>query len=93
MSSVRVLVGTKKGAFVLSAEAKRKDWTVSGPFFAGWEIYHLNCDSLLVPAASPPPRQRMKGRGSTSASVIILGPGRVAGKILGRFGRSFSSNA
>jgi hypothetical protein len=41
MSSVRVLVGTKKGAFVLSADGKRKDWKVSGPFFAGWEIYHL----------------------------------------------------
>ena len=34
MSSVRVLVGTKKGAFVLSADGKRKDWKVSGPFFA-----------------------------------------------------------
>jgi len=41
MSSVRVLVGTRKGAFVLSADGKRKDWTVSGPFFAGWEIYHM----------------------------------------------------
>jgi photosystem II stability/assembly factor-like uncharacterized protein len=41
MSSVRVLVGTKKGAFVLSADGKRKDWKVTGPFFAGWEIYHL----------------------------------------------------
>jgi photosystem II stability/assembly factor-like uncharacterized protein len=41
MSSVRVLVGTKKGAFILSADGKRKDWTVSGPFFAGWEMYHL----------------------------------------------------
>ena len=41
MSSVRVLVGTRKGAFVLSADGKRKDWQVSGPFFAGWEIYHL----------------------------------------------------
>ncbi len=41
MSSVRVLVGTKKGAFVLSADGKRKDWKVDGPFFAGWEIYHL----------------------------------------------------
>ena len=41
MSSVRVLVGTRKGAFVLTADGKRKDWTVSGPFFAGWEIYHL----------------------------------------------------
>ncbi len=41
MSGVRVLVGTKKGAFVLSADGKRKNWTVDGPFFAGWEIYHL----------------------------------------------------
>ncbi|HUA99640.1 MAG TPA: sialidase family protein [Terracidiphilus sp.] len=41
MSKVRVLVGTRKGAFVLSADGKRKDWEVSGPFFAGWEVYHL----------------------------------------------------
>jgi photosystem II stability/assembly factor-like uncharacterized protein len=41
MSGVRVLVGTKKGAFVMSSDAKRKKWEVSGPFFAGWEIYHL----------------------------------------------------
>ena len=41
MSKVRVLVGTKKGAFILSADGKRKDWEVSGPFFAGWEIYHM----------------------------------------------------
>ena len=41
MSKVRVLVGTKKGAFVLSSDATRKKWTVDGPHFAGWEIYHL----------------------------------------------------
>ncbi|MGC1460640.1 MAG: exo-alpha-sialidase [Terracidiphilus sp.] len=41
MSSVRVLVGTRKGAFILSSDGKRKDWNVSGPFFAGWEIYHM----------------------------------------------------
>jgi photosystem II stability/assembly factor-like uncharacterized protein len=41
MSGVRVLVGTRKGAFVLSADGKRQKWDVSGPFFAGWEIYHL----------------------------------------------------
>jgi photosystem II stability/assembly factor-like uncharacterized protein len=41
MSKVRVLVGTKKGAFVLSADGKREKWEVSGPHFAGWEIYHL----------------------------------------------------
>ena len=41
MSKVRVLVGTKKGAFVLSADGKRKDWKIRGPFFGGWEIYHV----------------------------------------------------
>ncbi len=41
MSSVRVLVGTRKGAFVLSSDGKRKKWKVSGPHFAGWEIYHM----------------------------------------------------
>ena len=41
MSKVRVLVGTRKGAFVLTADGKRDKWEVSGPRFAGWEIYHL----------------------------------------------------
>jgi photosystem II stability/assembly factor-like uncharacterized protein len=41
MSKVRVLVGTRKGAFVLSSDAGRKKWKVDGPQFAGWEIYHL----------------------------------------------------
>ena len=41
MSGVRVLVGTRKGAFVLTSDGKRQRWDVSGPFFAGWEIYHL----------------------------------------------------
>jgi photosystem II stability/assembly factor-like uncharacterized protein len=41
MSAVRVLVGTRKGAFILTADGKRKRWDVSGPHFAGWELYHL----------------------------------------------------
>ncbi|HXD47742.1 MAG TPA: exo-alpha-sialidase, partial [Gemmatimonadaceae bacterium] len=41
MAGVRVLVGTKKGAFILSSDGKRKSWDVSGPHFAGWEIYHM----------------------------------------------------
>jgi photosystem II stability/assembly factor-like uncharacterized protein len=41
MSGVRVLVGTRKGAFILTADGKRDRWEVSGPHFAGWEIYHL----------------------------------------------------
>ena len=41
MSGVRVLVGTRKGAFILASDARRQSWDVSGPHFAGWEIYHL----------------------------------------------------
>ncbi len=41
MSGVRVLVGTRKGAFVLTSDGKRDRWEVCGPHFAGWEVYHL----------------------------------------------------
>ena len=41
MSGVRLLVGTRKGAFVLSSDGRREQWSVSGPHFAGWEVYHL----------------------------------------------------
>ena len=41
MSTARVLVGTRKGAFVLTADGKRDKWEVSGPHFGGWEIYHM----------------------------------------------------
>ena len=41
MSKVRVLVGTRKGAFILESDGKREKWNVSGPHFAGWEMYHM----------------------------------------------------
>jgi len=41
MSGVRVLVGTRKGAFLLTSDGKRQKWEIDGPLFAGWEIYHL----------------------------------------------------
>src|SRR5687768_2076491 len=41
MKAVRVLAGTKKGAFILTSDAQRSSWTVDGPFFGGWEIYHM----------------------------------------------------
>src|SRR6516162_2433033 len=41
MSGVRVLVGTRKGAFILSSDGKRQRWDVSGPLFGGWEMYHM----------------------------------------------------
>src|SRR5499425_342950 len=45
MSKVRVLVGTRKGAFILTSDGKREKWDVSGPHFTGWEIYHLKGSS------------------------------------------------
>jgi photosystem II stability/assembly factor-like uncharacterized protein len=41
MSRVRLLVGTKKGAFILESDGKRERWDVRGPHFGGWEMYHL----------------------------------------------------
>ena len=40
MNAIRILVGTRKGAFILTSDSKREKWTVDGPHFAGWEIYH-----------------------------------------------------
>jgi photosystem II stability/assembly factor-like uncharacterized protein len=42
LSGVRVLVGTRKGAFILTSDGKRERWDVKGPHFGGWEIYHMN---------------------------------------------------
>ncbi len=46
MSSVRVLVGTRKGAFVLTSDGTRDKWRVRGPHFAGWEVYHVKGSPL-----------------------------------------------
>jgi photosystem II stability/assembly factor-like uncharacterized protein len=46
MSRVRVLVGTAKGAFILTADGKREQWQISEPHFAGWELYHLKGSPL-----------------------------------------------
>lgn len=41
MTQVRLLVGTKKGGFLLTSDKDRKEWQVDGPHFAGWEVYHM----------------------------------------------------
>ena len=41
MSGVRVLVGTRKGAFILTSDGKRDRWQIEGPHFGGWEMYHI----------------------------------------------------
>jgi hypothetical protein len=46
MSSVRVLVGTRKGAFICTSDGKRQKWSISGPQFGGWEIYHMKASPV-----------------------------------------------
>jgi hypothetical protein len=41
MSTIRVLVGTRKGAFILTTDGNRTNWDIAGPHFAGWEIFHI----------------------------------------------------
>ena len=61
MGGVRVLVGTQKGAFVLTSDGKRKNWDVAGPHFGGWEIYHLK--------GSPVDQDRIYASQSTAGSA------------------------
>lgn len=46
MIGVRILVGTKKGAFILTSDEKREKWDISQPHFGGWELYHLKGSSV-----------------------------------------------
>ena len=46
MAGVRILAGTRKGAFILTSDGTRKKWSVSGPHFAGWEIYHAKASPV-----------------------------------------------
>src|ERR1017187_9062169 len=65
MSKVRVLVGTRKGAFILTSDGKREKWEVSGPHFAGWELYHLK--------GSPADPNRIYA--SQCSGWVAVGPG------------------
>ena len=46
MSGVRILVGTRKGGFILAADGKRQRWKVDGPFFGGWEVFHMKASPV-----------------------------------------------
>ncbi|MDX6594127.1 MAG: hypothetical protein QOJ13_3323 [Gaiellales bacterium] len=56
MSKIVLLVGTRKGCFVLESDGNRRDWDVRGPFCEGWPIYHAVHDpdsgSIYAAAAS-----------------------------------------
>jgi photosystem II stability/assembly factor-like uncharacterized protein len=82
MSEVRLLVGTRKGAFVLSSDASRKRWEVDGPHFAGWEIYHLK--------GSPADPQRLYASQSSGWFGQVLQRSNDGGKSWEAVGNDFS---
>jgi hypothetical protein len=82
MSGVRVLVGTRKGAFVLTADGKREDWDVSGPFFGGWEIYHVK--------GSPADKNRLYASQSSSWSGQVVQRSDDGGRTWEPVGNKFS---
>ena len=41
MAGVRILVGTKKGGFIITSDGARESWTLEGPHFGGWEVMHI----------------------------------------------------
>jgi photosystem II stability/assembly factor-like uncharacterized protein len=45
MSRTLLLVGTRKGCFVLESDADRQDWSVRGPYCESWPVYHAVHDA------------------------------------------------
>jgi len=82
MSSARVLVGTRKGAFILTSDGKRKKWDVSGPHFAGWEIYHV--------AASPADPDRLYASQSSGWFGQVIQRSNDGGKTWAPVGNKFT---
>lgn len=81
MSKVRVLVGTRKGAFILTSDASRKNWQVDGPHFPGWEIYHLK--------GSPVDPNRLYASQSTGWFGQVIQRSRDGGKSWEAAGNAF----
>src|SRR2546422_8961949 len=81
MSRVRVLVGTRKGAFVLESDGKRERWDISGPHFGGWEIYHLK--------GSPADPNRLYAAQGTGWFGQLIQRSNDGGKIWGPVGNKF----
>jgi hypothetical protein len=82
MSGVRVLVGTKKGAFVLTADGKRQGWSVEGPHFGGWEMYHVK--------GSPADPQRVYASQSTGWFGQLIQRSNDGGKTWEPVGNKFT---
>ncbi|HEX2235376.1 MAG TPA: exo-alpha-sialidase [Actinomycetota bacterium] len=81
MNGTRVLVGTRKGAFVLSSDEERRSWDVSGPHFAGWEVFHV--------AASPAEPDRLFASQSSGWSGQVIQRSDDGGKTWTPVGNEF----
>jgi photosystem II stability/assembly factor-like uncharacterized protein len=81
MSKVRLLVGTRKGAFVMTSDGKRERWDISGPHFAGWEVYHMN--------ASPADPNRLYASQSSSWFGQVMQRSDDGGKTWAAVGNQF----
>ncbi|MDQ6849393.1 MAG: glycoside hydrolase [Actinomycetota bacterium] len=82
MRGVRVLVGTRKGAFVLTSDEYRQDWKVDGPHFAGWEVYHV--------AGSPADPDRIWAAPSTGWFGQVIQRSDDGGQTWDAVGKDFS---
>src|ERR1700760_4903320 len=82
MSRIRILVGTRKGAFILSADGARTDWSIEGPFFAGWEVFHLK--------ASPADPDRIYASQSSSWFGQVIQRSDDGGKTWDAVGNQFT---
>ncbi|MGH7776612.1 MAG: WD40/YVTN/BNR-like repeat-containing protein, partial [Candidatus Dormibacterales bacterium] len=82
MTKVRVLVGTHKGAFVLTSDERRERWAVDGPHFAGWDIYHLK--------GSPADPDRIYGSQSSGWFGQVLQRSDDGGKTWAAMGNDFA---
>jgi photosystem II stability/assembly factor-like uncharacterized protein len=45
MPRTLLLVGTRKGCFLLESDGDRRDWNVRGPFCESWPVYHAVHDA------------------------------------------------
>jgi photosystem II stability/assembly factor-like uncharacterized protein len=82
MTAVRVLIGTRKGAFVITSDGGRARWDVDGPLFGGWELYHLK--------GSPADPSRLFASQSTSWFGQLIQRSDDGGKTWTPVGNQFS---
>ena len=82
MSGVRVLVGTRKGAFTITSDGTRRKWEIDGPHFGGWEMYHLK--------ASPADPDRLYASQSTGWFGQLLQRSNDGGKTWEPVGNKFA---